>query len=332
MKINNTVVSQKNSSINSAKNNMRNIAIPKNSPSFGSVEGMGKNIITGFLSKFAKSIEYINRDMPFPVLLTAMFAGVLAPRVIKAQDNFDREEIIRRDSITITTIVFGAPLLSKMFSKVNEMRSGLALTIKPTLNSKGKPLTTTQHILNYLRPVNGVHVLHTNEIVKKYSKIDEYNEGAVGFCKFIDEQNGNLKKVFSLTKETKGLVEELCGGEKAFANADNKKIIEAIKSASEEKLEKLCTHFAKEDNAFIKKAKSINSTFGFISMVCLVPLFLGVLLPKMNEKITKRKIAEHKNSKLNTKPAEHHQIYQNPYFMASAQEDKTVFNSFNKNN
>lgn len=305
-----------------------NTAIPQKSPAFGSNQTIAKNIINGPLHKLAKSIEFNSMNMSFPVLLTVMFGGVLAPRLKQAQDKYDREEILRRDSISIMTIAFGAPILSKMFSKFNEMTSGLALTKKPKEFNAKSPIAK---IVDYLRPVNGVHVLSSSEIVSKYSKIDNYEGGVKGFCDFIDSQKGSLKKVFGFTKETKDIVEDICGGKEAFESADNKKITEAIANAMKktpEKIEELCKHFEGSNNKFVQKAKSMNSAFGFLSMVLLVPLFLGFVLPKVNEKITKRKIVEDKNT--NPKPSEHHQIYQNPYFMASTQDDKTVFNKFNK--
>lgn len=301
------------------------------SPSFGSYADHSRKIITGNLSKFAKSIEFNSMNMSFPMLLAVMVAGVLVPRIALAQDNFDREEILRRDSVTITTIAFGAPILSKLFSKACEKKSGFVLTDKP------KQTKTVNKILDYLRPIKGVHVLSSGELVSKYSEIEKYDEknihNAVSkFCEFVDKEGGNLKKILTTKKETKELVSELCGGEEAFAKAENKTIIDALKNASEKNLKKLCSHFSANDNAFVKKAKTLNSTFGFISMILLVPLLLGIILPKMNEKITKQKIANRQKPDMNSKQAEDNQIYKSPYFMASSKNGKTVFNNFNKEN
>lgn len=310
---------------------------PQKSPSFGSSVDPSKRILTGkYLSKFAKSIEFNSMNMSFPMLLAVMFGGVLVPRIALAQDNFDREEILRRDSVTITTIAFGAPILRKLFSKACEKSSGFVLASKPKFDKSNKELTAIQKKLNYIRPINGVQVLSSEELISKYSNLKQYDKNiktAVGkFCDYIDKEGGNLKKIFSLNGDTEKLVSSLLGKEEKYETANNESIKKALKNASEENLEKFCSHFSAKDNVFVQKAKSMNSKFGFFATILVVPLLLGFILPKMNEKITKQKIANKKNLDVNSKQAEDNQIYKSPYFMASSKNGRTVFNNFNKEN
>lgn len=311
------------------------VNVKQNTPSFGSAAGTANKILHGSTSKIAKAIEFDGLDMSFPVLLSVMLGGVLLPRVIQAQDKYDREEIIRRDSITIATMAFGAKMLSKGFSKFNEIKSGFALA------SKGegfKNKSIAGKIFDYLRPVKGINVLNSEQLVSKYSNLETYKDGINGFCEFIDKEGGNLKKVFGFVPETKEILEKLVGKE-AFASADNNTIKSAIKKAQEEapdQIENLLKQFRNTKdvsgktvyNKFVQKAKSMNSTFGFLSMVLLVPVFLGFVLPKVNETITKKKFKARNNESAQNNSS----IQQNSGFMSVPENNKSkaIFNEFNK--
>lgn len=309
---------------------------PQKSQSFGSVASMSNEILNGKISKIAKAIEFDNINMSFPILLTAMGLGVFVPRLIQAQDKYDREEICRRDLVSISTLVFGAPAISKLFSKINENKSGFALAIKPK-DADNKNII--QKVVNWLIPHKGRHILSSEQIISKYSNLEEFGKnipnikesekGIIGFCNFVNEQKGNLKKIFDFTPETKEIMQNICGD--AYQNADNKTIIDAIKAAvdkSDKSIKELYEQFAKKDNAFVLKAKSMNSKFGFIAMVCLVPLFLGILIPKLNERITKKKIKK-QNTQIATpdqnKSEQALQTYKNPYFMSVQKSTSSKF-------
>ena len=80
------------------------------------------------------------------------------------------------------------------------------------------------------------------------------------------------------------------GEGKKLADADNKSIIEALKNS--EGTEKLAELFKKADNPWVKKAKTLNSRFTALSVLVLVPVFLGFMLPAINERATKKRIRE----------------------------------------
>ncbi len=266
-------------------------------PSFGSMATMSHSIINGGKKGFAKAIEFSSFNMPFAILITAMLGGVLVPRLIQAQSEYDKEEILRRDLISEATIVFGANAINNAFSKNNEKKSGFVLTTKPENFEKE---TGLKKLINYLKPKDckGVRILSSEEIVSKYSQLDNYKKGLAGFCEFIDSKKGDLKKLFSFDENTKKAIQKLCPGK--YEELTNETIIDSIKKAGKENehVKNIIEAFSDTNNIFVRKAKAMNSRFNFLSMMLIVPLFLGICIPKMNESITKKKYKEREAAKL----------------------------------
>lgn len=291
----------------------------KSKPSFGSSAAFAKTLTgNGIVGKMAQGIEFEGSNVSFPLLLGVMGLGILLPRTLNAKDKYDREEIVRRDVTTCVTMCFAEKALRKGFSKVNEARSGFALANKP---QGFKDQNIFKKAFDYLRPIKGVNVLDSQQIVAKYSDIDKYKDGVKGFCDFISGQGGNLSKVFSLTDESKNLVQGMLGEGKDIAKASNEEITKALESAKgSESLQKLTDLFKLRDktsssaleklfrlnkgktNPWIEKAKTLNARFTALSVLVLVPAFLGFLLPWINEKATKKRVNEelaNKNNDLN---------------------------------
>ena len=266
------------------QNNNKSVAF-KGNPA----ELAGKLVGKGSLTKFADKIEFDSINMPFPILAAVMIFGVIIPRLIQAQDEYDREEIMRRDLISTVVITTAQPVINKSISAITEAKSGLALATKPATKNG------FQKVLSYLNPVGGVRVLNGDQIAAKYSKIDGYKNGIAGFCDFVTGNGGNLKKMFSYEKGgTKEIVEKIVGKD-IFEAGDNKAIRDALADAAKKgtkEIGELYSKFADKNNPFVIKAKSLNSTFGFLSMFLLVPALLGFAIPKVNERITKKKFLE----------------------------------------
>ncbi len=289
----------------------------KSNPSFGSMAGAAKSIAgKGNIGKFAEMMEFDGCNVSFNPLVGIMIGGIMYPRVTNAKDKYDREEIIRRDAITCVVMCVGEKILRKGFSKVNEATSGIVLAAKGEgFDDKSLP----KKVLDYLKPVNGIQIFSSEQIRAKYSNIDKYKDGVKGFCDFISNQGGNLSKLFSLTDKTKAIVNDLLKSENIdIASADNKTITKVIadkKNARE--VEKLAAEFKPskrvpienqsfldkilnrtetiEDNPWVKKARTLNARFTALSVLVLVPVFLGFLLPAINEKSTKKRINDEKS-------------------------------------
>ena len=265
-------------------------------PSFGSSSSVSNIVNTITTDKgignFFRGFEFEGCNVSFPMLLGIMVLGILIPRTLQAKDNYDREEILRRDLVTAATLCFGEKILQKAFSKLNETKSGFVLATKPTgMENTANLKDKLKVVWNYIRPIKGVNVMSTDQIVSKYSKIGNYKNGIAGFCDFINGQGGKLNKVFSLTSEAKELVEKVLG--QSIDKADNATIKEALSNAADtENVKKLVSLFEKSDNAWVKHARTINARFTAFSVLVLVPVFLGFLLPMINERATKKRVKE----------------------------------------
>lgn len=247
------------------------------------------------------SFEFASCNVSFPMLLGIMGLGVLLPRTIQAKDNYDREEILRRDLVTCATMCFGEKMLQKGFSKANELNSGFVLAAK---DAGFKNKSFGKKLLDYLRPINGVNVMSSEQIISKYSNIDQYKDGIKGFCDFISGQGGQLSKVFSIdggkgANRAHELVEGLMKKEGVeLSKASNKQITEALdKAKNSAEVKELISLFKDKNNPWVKKARTLNARFTALSVLAIVPIFLGFLLPAINEKATKKRINEEMEAK-----------------------------------
>ena len=275
----------------------------KSNPSFGAANpkqavidtltGEGKGLLGKLAGKFANAFEFEGCNVSFPLLLGIMGFGIFLPRLTQAKDKYDREEILRRDLVTAATLCFGEHELKKGFSKMNEASSGFVLADK---GRNFKQQNMAKRLFDYIRPIKGVQVLSTDQIVSRYSGLDKYKGGIGGFCNFIDNQGGKLSKVFSLTDEAKALTEKIVGGK--LEGLDNKTIKEAIASKIDsEDVKNLTSLFDDKGNAWVKKARTLNSRFTALSVLLIVPLFLGFALPAINERATKKRISKEQADK-----------------------------------
>ncbi len=281
----------------------------KSKPSFGSAAG-AVNKLTGssVIGRIAQGIEFEGPNVSFPLLLGIMGFGIILPRVKNSKDKYDREEILRRDVTTCATMCFAEKALRKGFSKFNESRSGFVLADK---SAGFKDQSLPKRIFDYIRPIKGVNVMSSEQITAKYSNIDKYKDGVKGFCDFISGQGGKLNKVFCLTEDSKALAQEILGKDKNIETATNAEITQAVEKAKDsEALKKLADLFKLKDkeaptmfekllrldkgktNPWIKKAQTLNARFTALSVLVLVPAFLGFFLPWFNEHSTKKRINE----------------------------------------
>ena len=276
----------------------------KSNPSFGSSASFVKKLTgNNIIGKMAQGIEFDGCNLSFPLLLGVMGFGILLPRTMQAKDKYDKEEILRRDLVTCITMCFAEKELRKGFSKLNEKNSGLVLAAK---EQGFKDKSIFRRFFDYLRPEKGVRVLSTDQIISKYSGIDKYKDGIKGFCEFIEGQGGNLGKVFSLTDDSKQIVQNLLAKDgHDIATASNSAIKETLsKAIDSDDVKKLTELFKDKNNPWVNKAKTLNARFTALSVLILVPVFLGFLLPWINEKSTKKRInmeqaENNKNNKIN---------------------------------
>ena len=261
----------------------------------GTISKIGDAAIKeGGIGKLLKNFEFNGASMSVPAMLTLLFGFCFPPRYINAKSEEERKEIGVRDLTSFTAILFGAKALSRGFSDAFARMSGLALNIKPEDHNKG----FLHKVKNYVTAGAGIDVLSSEQIVSKYSNIQDYKDGINGFFTFLEENGGNPKKVLSMDKDVKAQAEEIMKkfSTKSLKEATLDELHEAFKKAKgSDMLEKIYTAFATKDNKFINRAKTMNSAFGFASTLVLVPAFM-MWLARYCENMTKKAIAQKKNA------------------------------------
>ena len=170
-----------------------------------------------------------------------------------------------------------------MFAKT----SGLALNTR----EKNPNNSIWKKLGDYFSPTKGINVLSSQQIVSKYSNIDGYKDGINGFFEFLEQ---NVKE------QSEIILSKFAGKSLKDATADEiKEAFKKAKNANSEALERIYTVFSSADNKFINRAKTLNSAFGFLSTIVLVPVFM-IWIARYCENMTKKAIAKEKEEKAKT--------------------------------
>ena len=235
--------------------------------------------------------------MSVPAMLTLLFGFCLPPRYQNAKSDKERKEILVRDISSFSAILFGANALSRLTSDAFGKTFGLVLNVKPQDHNK----SIFHQVKNYLTPGKGIDVLKGAQIDSKYSNLEGYKDRIVGFIDFLEDNGGNAKKVFKMDKGLRAEVESILG--KSLSEVSIDELKEAMKKADDELLKGSDSALAKSmkniyakfgaKNKFINIAKTCNSTFGFLSTIVLVPLFM-IGIARYCENMTKKRVAQEK--------------------------------------
>lgn len=238
--------------------------------------------------KVSDFFEFDGPSMTTNSTLALLFGFCLPTRLANSSDNHDRKEIMTRDLFSFASILFGANALSRGFSKLFASISGLALNTTPDDHEK----SFLHKVKNYFTPNGGIGVFGSNEITAKYSNIQDYKDGINGFFEFIQENGGNLKRMLAIDPEIKKNAEAILG--KKLEHAKNSEIEKVFKEAKSSKnLDAIYEILKHPDNKLVKRAKTLNSTFGFASIIVFVPAFM-IWLARHCEKMTKADVNKEK--------------------------------------
>lgn len=240
--------------------------------------------------------------------LALIFSCTLIPRLLKARDDDERSEILRRDVTTILIITFAMKAIKAGACGLMAKKSGLPLTYTNIPKSANK----FKKALGFFQQ-KGTTAFDAEQISANYANINGKGE-FTRFLKFIDENDGNVGKVLTFdkakpnspfkNKRTDGVLtraaKKLLGEDFDFSRS-NKEIIEEVrKKDTDHKGFKALSNALKdnEGNPIAKFAKGIGAKFETASLAIVVA-FLGFGLPKLNEKMTKDKYF-HNNGVLKT--------------------------------
>ncbi len=256
------------------------------------------------LRKVGKAFEFDKFNFSHYGLMAICYGAVILPRYFQSRDPDEKREVIVRDVITVTAIIFARRSLQNVFSKVCSNVTGFALHTKPK-NHNG----FYQKAYNYLRPHKGINILSSEQIASKYGNIHEYKNGIVDFCEFISKNDGDVKKVLSYDKNIKKNVIDLYKTWSSpnkngnFDEATSRELVLMLKDKN--KMGKDQNKYIKNienilsnpnENSLVHHAKVLNSSFDFVTTFGLVPLMLGYFIPKFNENVTKKNRLKNKNS------------------------------------
>ena len=287
------------------------------------LEKAGDKIFNNKNAKTVSDIFELNGPiMSANAMTTLLFGFCIPPRLANAQDKYDYGEIVVRDMTAFTALLFGAKALSRVFSDVFSNITGLALNKK---NMDGH--NTLHKVIDYLNPNDTHHsVLSRKQLTSKYTHLEDYKGGVNGFMEFIESSGGDVKKAFSCDKKIQASVDEILKSfnGKSFKDATSKEIKEVLKKANAQKTDSIKKFYSlfHENNGLLNKARTCNSSFGFLSTIVLVPgliIWLTDFCEKMTEKRSKKDLAAAEKTG-NTKQinaavtylAEHNQPTKNP--------------------
>ncbi|MBD8963397.1 hypothetical protein EGQ77_02190 [bacterium] len=259
------------------------------------LEKAGDKIFNNKSAKTVSDIFELNGPiMSANAMTTLLFGFCIPPRLANAQDKYDYGEIVVRDMTAFTALLFGAKALSRVFSDVFSNITGLALNKK---NMDGH--NTLHKVIDYLNPNDTHHsVLSRKQLTSKYTHLEDYKGGVNGFMDFIESSGGDVKKAFSCDKKIQASVDEILKSfnGKSFKDATSKEIKEVLKKANAQKSDSIKKFYNlfHENNGLLNKARTCNSSFGFLSTIVLVPgliIWLTDFCEKMTEKRSKKDLA-----------------------------------------
>lgn len=253
---------------------------------------------TSWLKKLADKFDFDGPSMSVTAMLTLLFGFCLPPRYINGQDKYDKKEILVRDITSFVAILFAAKALSRACSVAFSKLSGLALNTKPADHAK----SFLHKVKNYFTAGSGINVLSSEEIISKYTNIDKYPGGINGFFEFIENSGGNIKKMLRLDKTVKANAETIIGKPLKDATVDEIKTAFKNVGKDNQSLENIYSVFKNvKGNKYINYAKTMNSSFGFLSTLVLVPSFM-IWLARFCDRMTKRDRAKDKGLQAQQNP------------------------------
>lgn len=230
--------------------------------------------------------------------LALVYSCTLIPRFLKARDNDERAEILRRDITTLFTICFAMKAIKAGACSLMAKKSGLPLTFTNIPENANK----LKKFIGFFQE-KGTTAFSAEDITANYANIDG-KDTITRFLNFVDKNNGNVGKVLTFDKakpaglftkatEDGALIraaKKLLGEDFDFTQS-GREIIEAVQSkdaandAFKDISEALKDTKSNPISKFAKGVGGIFETFSFATVIAL----LGFGLPKMNEKLTKDK-------------------------------------------
>lgn len=268
----------------------------------------------GLLEKIGEKINKIKSDFVFSELeyngynfTNTLMAGLsvfglIIPRGLRAynraqvdqngkKDKTEIWEIILRDLTSALAVVFVVPMATRACVTSYEKYSGFVLMQKDRSMSKSKT------ILDLFNPYSKAHVMSNAELSALYDKVNS-KEKMLNFCKYINNNNGDLQKILSkssnkevLFNQTTLTLESLKGKSKQEKNNKIISYIEGLnKKDADKAIEKVMqtVHAPKKYKSIAMHAKGLNSMPAILATLFISPYILGWFIPRLTYKNTRR--------------------------------------------
>ena len=279
----------------------------------GFIEKLGKAVEKNKSEFVSKELEYNGHNFTHTLMTGLSIFGLLTPRGLRAYNRAETDEngkkdltelyeIIFRDVTSSLAVVFAVPMMTRAAVTSYEKNSGFVLM------QKDRTLNKSKTILDLFNPYSKAHVLSNAEITSLYNNIDS-KEKMVNFCKYIEQNGGDLEKVLSKSEEVKTVFNDktfYLDSIKNLSKADkNKKIIsffeniesnagKLTKSVDQKNINKLITKLMKgaaaggKGNKIAAFARGLNSVPGILTTFFISPYILGWVIPRLTYINTRR--------------------------------------------
>jgi len=256
-----------------------------------------------FKGNVLKTLQFDGNQLT-PLLMSVIAAGgLIGPRINTAikrapvEENGEKNlievpEIITRDVVSTSTVIFAVPMLTKGVVGSYQNKSGFVLM------NDNKKNGVFKKVLDTLNPLSPVSTLATDDLHQIYGNFDSKAK-FTNFAEYINNNEGHLAKVLKPLPEAKELfgsanidLKELAKQDKKSANA---KIMTAIADHFDDaKTKKLfAPKKGQKYNEMFLKARRLSGTPKAVATLVLVPYFLGFVLPKFVYKVTAQNKAKH---------------------------------------
>jgi hypothetical protein len=170
-------------------------------------------------------------------------------------------------------------------------------------------MSKTRKVLDIINPYSSSHVLTNSEISSLYNSVDS-KEKMVNFCKYIDNNNGDLQKILSKSDYLDEVfenasIDSVINSNSLTKSEKNKSIIEFFEKfgndkASNNKITKLMKGVGtKKSNKIASFARGLNSIPAVLATFAISPALLGWFIPRLTYANTRRLHAKAEKDKAN---------------------------------
>ncbi len=278
------------------------------------IEAIGKSVDKNKSDFVSSQLEYNGHNFTETLMAGLSLFGLLTPRGLRAynraqvdedgkKDLTELWEILLRDVTSSLAVIFVVPMATRACVTSYENKSGFVLM------NKDRTKTGLKTKLDLLNPYSKAHVLTNTELTALYDGINS-KEKMLNFCKFINNNGGDLEKIISksenykslfnaqtldlnslkgLTKEEKNkritsFIENIEEHTKKLTNSDKveKKNIDSMI----EKVMKTATKGGK--NKIATFARGLNSVPALLTTFIISPYILGWAIPRLTYRNTRR--------------------------------------------